>query len=68
MNDRSKEIHLADFTAGDRVRYVPYHAHGNVRAEGQRDMAIRLERVAGLLVEATELPVGESVETNGSQS
>jgi hypothetical protein len=22
---------LSDFKQGDRVRYVPYHAHGNVR-------------------------------------
>lgn len=26
-----KETKLTDFKAGDRVRYVPYHAHGDVR-------------------------------------
>lgn len=25
------ELQLSDFKAGDRVRYVPYHAHGDVR-------------------------------------
>jgi hypothetical protein len=26
-----QENKLSDFEAGDRVRYVPYHAHGDVR-------------------------------------
>lgn len=25
------ELSLADFHAGDMVRYVPYHAHGDIR-------------------------------------
>lgn len=29
----TKELQLADFKAGDRVRYVPYHAHGDLQHE-----------------------------------